>query len=221
MREHVSTTTHEHCLTQVSDCHAYLRKSAIQSSMWISTGFGHGYGPHDTLSCPMILQSGRSGDSYNQETASSHWVPSLPQLSVLDSLSFGPRLCRLNRGNPQLILSFLEKLMIARKCRSCWFASAESFGGCRSGFNCSKWLHKHCRITINDNAMHFGDLRPRQAHSSAAAHSSSKPLASAWRRCTYRQTGPEPQWHGRPAPQTHWVYGLLSLLYYIGVRIVP
>ena len=65
-----------------------MRVSSIQSWMWmISTGFGHGYGPHDTLSCPMILQSGRSGGSYNQETASSRWVPSLPQLSVIYSSS--------------------------------------------------------------------------------------------------------------------------------------
>mmetsp|Transcript_84065 Transcript_84065/g.261186 ORF Transcript_84065/g.261186 Transcript_84065/m.261186 type:complete len:216 (+) Transcript_84065:571-1218(+) len=64
----------------------------------------------------------------------------------------------------------------------CCACSAESLGGWGSGFSCSMWLVRRCSTTMRDSDKHLGGQRPRQTHSSAAAHSSSRPFWSACRR---------------------------------------
>mmetsp|Transcript_49415 Transcript_49415/g.139446 ORF Transcript_49415/g.139446 Transcript_49415/m.139446 type:complete len:255 (-) Transcript_49415:355-1119(-) len=148
------------------------------------------------------------------------WRSNASKTCILPHASGAPSCSRLaiRRCVQRLWSMPLKAMSHSALIMACCASSAESFGGMTSGFSCSMWFVQRCSTVMRDRLRHFGGHRPLQLHSSAAAHSSSRPFCSACRRWMWRQTGPVPQKQGRPAPHTQssrlpsasWKSGLAS-----------
>lgn len=92
--------------------------------------------------------------------------------------------------------------------RSFWQCSNDhnfhSLGGCGSGFNCSKWLQRRCRITLHQGLEVPGTAWENLLPAMAKSKSKSIKIQQIWHRFHWHFERPSNQW------QRHALWGLAT-----------